>query len=137
MGGIGDMLCAGWTPVVGQIGRAKELFRWPEEGSGGGTTVLIVVAIILLGVLALSIIRRLVRLAKEPPEAYALFFELAAAHGLSSEEEKMLKQLARSEKLTNPARVFVERRHLERAQQSDPSGGWGEIEEKLFGGRNS
>jgi hypothetical protein len=134
MSGVLYIMCAGWTPVLGQMERAKELFRWPEKGSGLGTTALLVVAIVLLGALAVSITRRLARLAKEPPEAFALFMEIAAAHGLSSEEEKMLKRLARSEKLSNPARVFVERRYVEHALESDPAGGWGALGEKLFGG---
>jgi hypothetical protein len=134
MSGVVEILCGGWTPVLGQIERAKDLIRWPEKGPTSGWTVLLVLAMLTLAVVALSLARRLVRLAKEPSEPLTLFMELAAAHGLSGEEEKMLRHLARSEKLSNPARLFVERGFLERALDSDQDGGWRELEEKLFGG---
>ena len=127
------LACANCTGVLGQIERAKDLLRWPEKGTPSGTTVLLVLAILLLGALAVRLTRRLFRQAKEPGPALALFAELVRAHALSAEEEKRLRLLSRREKLSNPARLFVERRYIERCIQSDPDGGWRELHAKLFG----
>lgn len=133
MGGLLDIACAEGMSVLGQVERAKDLFHWPEKGTTAGATVLLLVAIVLLAVLAVGLTRRLLRLAKEPGGARALFTELARAHALSDEEEKLLRRLARREKLSNPARLFVERRHLQRRAESDPDGAWGRLLAKLFG----
>jgi hypothetical protein len=113
MSGLLIIVCADLTPLVAQIERAKDLFHWPRKPAAVGPAVLLLLVIILLVVLALRLAKRLLRLAKEPGPALALFAELARAHTLSPEEEKLLRRLARREKLSNPARLFVEKRYLE------------------------
>jgi len=141
------LACAEWTPLVAQIERARELFPWPKTGSVASAAVLLVLLILLLAVFAFALAKRLRRKKGSGPlmerlltsfffagPAWALFTELVSAHALSGEEEKLLERLARREKLSNPAILFVEKRHLQRARESDPQGGWWELHEKLFGG---
>ena len=120
------------TPVLAQLSRAHRIFRRPEGESSIGTVALLVILVILLLVLAYRIGKRFFALAKEPGPTEALFIELAKAHGLSASERKVLRHLARREKLANPVTVFVVRGHLQTYAKSNTKPVYRRLYEKLF-----
>ena len=74
---------------------------------------LLVVLLIALAALGVYIVMRLAALRRRPAGDLALFAELAEAHGLHPADRKYLIGLARREGLDDPARLFIEKRHLE------------------------
>ena len=112
MTGMLIRIAADWTAVLMQLRAAKQKFgRWQGD-STSATAVLILIAIILLVVLAARIGWRWYVLARQPKPVDALFAELARAHGLTERDQRLLKRLARREKLAEPARLFVDPRYL-------------------------
>ena len=118
--------------VWAQLHQAGRKVPWLPEGAHAGTAVLLFVLVIALLVATVYMARRLLALLKQPGPKGALFAELARAHELSRAEQKVLKQLARREKLSNPGLVFVEKRHLEAYAKSHVEAIYRELYEKLF-----
>ena len=119
-------------PILAQLSRAHKIYGRPEEESPIGTVVLLVILVILLLVLAFRIGKRFFVMVKQPGPADALFFELAEAHALSADEQKVLKRLARRENLANPVQVFVEKGRLEAYAKSSTNRVYQRLYEKLF-----
>ncbi|HUW56609.1 MAG TPA: hypothetical protein VMZ92_08230 [Planctomycetota bacterium] len=132
MPGLLAILTAEVTPVLGQLSRAHEIYRRPKGDSRIGTAALLFILVILLLVLAYRVGKRFFVLVKEPGPTEALFAELARAHGLSAGECKVLRRLARREKLANPVTVFVVRRHLQTYAESNTNAAYRKLYEKLF-----
>lgn len=119
-------------PLLAQLSAApRKLGHRPKE-SPIGPVVLIFILIVLLVVLAVKIAKRFFTAARQPGPDLALFVELAKAHALSPPEERLLRRLARREKLSNPARVFVEKRHLEAYAKSSSDEAYRHLYQKLF-----
>jgi hypothetical protein len=112
--------------------------RGGAEGSGWGDFVWAV-----LGVAALAgavwLTRWVIRRAPAAPahDPNRLFAGLCQAHGLNRSDRRMLRRLARSRGLADPARLFVEPQFFE-VPSSDPTlgsqaGCLNELRQRLFG----
>ena len=113
--------------------RMLRSMRKPEDSDSlPWTAVLLFAVIVLLALVAAQIVRKLRALLREPAPKLELFNELVEAHELTRAEQKALRRLARREKLSVPARVFVQPAYLKAWAPSDPV--YRELFEKLFGG---
>ena len=129
------IMSADWLPVVAQLSEAKRKFgEWPKGSSPVVTVTLLVIGIAVLIIIGWVLAKRLIDLARRPAPDVALFAELAESHALTNADRKLLRKLALREGLDNPARVFVEKKHLETYAKSDTNPAYRRLFEKLFGG---
>jgi hypothetical protein len=124
-----------WLPVIAQLSEAKRKFgEWPRGSSPVATVTLLVIAIAVLVVIGYVLAKRLIDLARRPAPDVALFAELAESHALTNADRKLLRKLALREGLDNPARIFVEKKHLETYAKSNTNPDYRRLFEKLFKG---
>jgi hypothetical protein len=121
------------TVWLSQLAQTRGLeMEWPTEPSVGFTVILLIIGVALLALLAYQIVRRMTTMVKEPGPREALFAELADVHGLSPAERKLLKRLARREKLANPAETFLRKPLLATYAKSDNDARYRQLYRKLF-----
>ena len=127
------IMTAELLPLLAQLWTAGRKFpRRPSRMGETGITAIIVILILVLVALAFYIARRLITLLQQPGPDLALFVELAKAHDLASGDQRLLRRLARRERLSNPAKAFVERRHLEAYAKSNTNLAYRRLFNKLF-----
>jgi hypothetical protein len=128
------IMTADWTPTLARLSEAPRKFsQFRSEPSAVATVTLLVIALAILLVIGYVLARRLVGLAREPDPGHAIFAELAEAHALTNADRKLLRKLALREGLDDPAKVFVEKRHLEAYAKSDTNPAYRRLFERLFG----
>jgi len=130
--GLAAMVAAGLVPVLAQVEKVTKV-HWPKGQSPAAIAGLLFVIAVVSVVLVVVIVRRLVGMLREGRPGDAVFAELSRAHGLSREEEKLLRETVSREKLPDPARIFVEKRHLEAYAKSSTDPAYRGLYEKLFG----
>ena len=101
-----------------------------QPGAPIGTAVFIFTVIVVLAVIAALIVKKLRDMLKASGPKLGLFNELVDAHGLNRDEQKALKRLVRREKLSIPAKVFVQPRHLKAYAGTHPV--YRELLERIF-----
>jgi len=122
-----------WLPLLLPRRTALERFRSerPPEPTALKVTLLLLVLVILV-LVCIHLVRRYFAMLASPAARRALFLELSAAHRLTPAEQRLLRRLARRERLDNPARLFVEKRHLEACAHSNTEPAYRDLFEKLF-----
>ena len=106
-----------WMPDVlrlAQLSRAHELFDQSKRIHSPVWTIIgYLIVISVLVIIAALLVRRIFRTVTQPKEHMKLFVQLVNVHGLSDLEARALRRLARQANLDNPARLFIDRTHLQ------------------------
>jgi hypothetical protein len=93
--------------------------RFDHEGPGAGMNQFLAGAAAFILLVVIALLWR--RMTQRPAKTFAcdsrprMFRELCAAHRLGRSDRKLLKRIAAARGLTNPALLFVEPAHWDRA----------------------
>lgn len=112
-------------------------FRWADRDSGFEKMVVVVLsaaAIIGLLYIAIRFVRYFLKAVHVTDSPHGLFEDLARQHGLTPNEEKLLKGLSARMRMRSPAALFVRKSLLERELKKRSDAALRALLRKLYSG---